>query len=250
MNLPVILLAGGLGTRLREETEFKPKPMVEIGGKPVLWHLMTNLAFQDLDNFIVCGGYKVEVIKEYFQEKPFKPLKERKSIPSAEHHNLANLRIIDTGELTPTGGRIHHVKNLLQKGSFLVTYGDGLANVDISKLLQFHKSHGKLATVTVHQPLSRFGLMDLNKNGQVKNFREKPQIKDWVNIGFFIFEYEVFNFLDTDTILEQEPLRKLAELGELFAYKHVGFWEPMDTYREYLHLASLWENKQAHWKNW
>jgi glucose-1-phosphate cytidylyltransferase len=258
VKIPVALLAGGLGTRLREETEIKPKPMVEIGGKPVLWHLMKNLSEQNCNEFIICTGYKSEVIKDYFlnyndrQGDITVSLGVKNNFVKNHFKTEENwtVTVADTGALTPTGGRIHKIRNYINNRRFIVTYGDGLADVDISKLLRFHESHGKIATVTTYQPFSRFGLMDIASDGLVNNFREKPKIVDWVNIGFFIFEPEIFEYLDENSVLEEEPLRLLARERELFAYQHEGFWEPMDTFREYSHLNSLWDSGKAKWKNW
>jgi len=257
-KIPAVLLAGGLGTRMREETEYKPKPMVEIGGKPVLWHIMKSLSASNMDEFVVCAGYKGELIKEYFLN--YQALTHDFTVDLSGQKNLQlhsddlrenwNVTVADTGQTTMTGGRVKKIEKYVAGRRFLVTYGDGLSNVDISKLLDFHIAHGKIATVTTTRPLSRFGVMDIESNGKVVQFREKPQVEDWVNIGFFIFEPEIFKFLNEDSILEREPLEELAKQGELFAYRHEGFWQPMDTYRESLQLNELWDKKQAPWKNW
>jgi glucose-1-phosphate cytidylyltransferase len=258
MSLPAVFLAGGLGTRLREETDYKPKPMVEIGGKPILWHLMKNFSIQSINEFVVCSGYKSEFIKDYFLN--YESRNSDITLSIGQNSSLSKIHfpvaeewkvtIADTGPLTPTGGRVNRIKSYVKNRRFIVTYGDGLADVDISALLKFHESHGKLATVTTFQPYSRFGLMEIESNGAVTNFREKPQIDDWINIGFFVFEPQIFDYLNDDSTLEQEPLHELAKDGELFAFKHNGFWEPMDTFREYTHLNELWETNQAKWKNW
>ena len=258
MSIPAVILAGGLGTRLREETDYKPKPMVEIGGKPILWHLMKNFSTQSINEFVVCSGYKSEYIKDYFLNYESRNSDITLSIgqnssDSNNHFPIAEkwkVTIADTGLITPTGGRVNKIKSYVENRRFIATYGDGLADVDISALLKFHESHGKLATVTTFQPYSRFGLMEIESNGAVTNFREKPQIDDWINIGFFVFEPQIFDYLNDDSTLEQEPLHELAKDGELFAFKHNGFWEPMDTFREYTHLNDLWETNQAKWKNW
>jgi len=257
-KIPAVLLAGGLGTRMREETEYKPKPMVEIGGKPVLWHIMKSLSASNMDEFVVCAGYKGELIKEYFLN--YQALTHDFTVDLSGQKNLQlhsddlrenwNVTVADTGQTTMTGGRVKKIEKYVAGRRFLVTYGDGLSIVDISKLLDFHIAHGKIATVTTTRPLSRFGVMDIESNGKVVQFREKPQVEDWVNIGFFIFEPEIFKFLNEDSILEREPLEELAKQGELFAYRHEGFWQPMDTYRESLQLNELWDKKQAPWKNW
>jgi glucose-1-phosphate cytidylyltransferase len=243
----VILLAGGLGTRMREETEYKPKPMVEIGGRPVLWHLMKSFSHFGLNEFVVCTGYRGDVIKDYFLNYDARMNDFTAHLGSAsriEMHGMHN-----ESPNTMTGGRVKRIQKYVE-GRFIVTYGDGLADVDITKLLKFHESHGKLATVTTVRPLSRFGVMDLDANGKVERFREKPQTDDYVNAGFFVFEPEVFDYLDEDCVLEQAPLEKLASLGELMAYRHEGFWQPMDTYREFVMLNEIWDSGHAPWKVW
>ena len=253
----VILLAGGLGTRMREETEYKPKPMVEIGGRPVLWHLMKSFSHFGLNEFVVCTGYRGDVIKDYFLNYDARMNDFTAHLGSASRiemhgmHNESELQVTvaDTGPNTMTGGRVKRIQKYVE-GRFIVTYGDGLADVDITKLLKFHESHGKLATVTTVRPLSRFGVMDLDANGKVERFREKPQTDDYVNAGFFVFEPEVFDYLDEDCVLEQAPLEKLASLGELMAYRHEGFWQPMDTYREFVMLNEIWDSGHAPWKVW
>jgi glucose-1-phosphate cytidylyltransferase len=253
----VILLAGGLGTRMREETEYKPKPMVEIGGRPVLWHLMKSFSHFGLNEFVVCTGYRGDVIKDYFLNYDARMNDFTAHLGSASRiemhgmHNESELQVTvaDTGPNTMTGGRVKRIQKYVE-GRFIVTYGDGLADVDITKLLKFHESHGKLATVTTVRPLSRFGVMDLDATGKVERFREKPQTDDYVNAGFFVFESEVFDYLDEDCVLEQAPLEKLASLGELMAYRHEGFWQPMDTYREFVMLNEIWDSGNAPWKVW
>lgn len=255
--MKVVLLAGGLGTRMREETEYKPKPMVEIGGRPVLWHLMKSFSHFGLNEFVVCTGYRGDVIKDYFLNYDARMndftahLGPASRIEMHGIHNEVELRVTvaDTGSNTMTGGRVKRIQKYVE-GRFIVTYGDGLADVDITKLLKFHESHGKLATVTTVRPLSRFGVMDLDATGKVERFREKPQTDDYVNAGFFVFESEVFDYLDEDCVLEQAPLEKLVSLGELMAYRHEGFWQPMDTYREFVMLNEIWDSGNAPWKVW
>jgi glucose-1-phosphate cytidylyltransferase len=257
-KLPVVLLAGGLGTRMREETEYKPKPMIEVGGQPVLWHIMKNLSVFQLDEFIVCAGYKGEHIKNFFLN--YSAMRNDFTLRLADRSNIElhgsdpvedwSVTVADTGPFTMTGGRVNRIRKYIKGRRFLVTYGDGLANVDIDQLLEFHISHGRIATVTTVRPLSRFGVMDIEHDGKVNKFKEKPQVDDWVNIGFFIFEPEIFNYLNDDCILEKSPLEQLAKIGELYAYRHEGFWEPMDTYREYQLLNDLWRCGEAPWKTW
>lgn len=255
--MKVVLLAGGLGTRMREETEYKPKPMVEVGGRPVLWHLMKSFATQGQKEFIVCTGYRGDVIKDYFLNYDARMndftahLGQSSHIEVHGNHEESDWRVTvaDTGANTMTGGRVKRVEKYLD-GRFMVTYGDGLADVDINALLAFHESHGKLATVTTVRPLSRFGVMDIDGDGRVMQFREKPLTDDYVNVGFFVFEQEVLKYLDDECVLEQTPLEQLAREGQLMAYRHEGFWQPMDTYREYTMLNEMWDKGEAPWKVW
>lgn len=256
--LPVVLLAGGLGTRMREETEYKPKPMVEVGGRPVIWHIMKNFSGFNLNDFIVCTGYKGQIIKEYFLNylafnHDFRvTLNHKDNVAILDENRSENwsVTVADTGETTMTGGRVNKVKKYIGNNRFIVTYGDGLADVDIEKLVHFHKSHGKIATVTTVKPLSRFGVMDIDSDGTVIQFKEKPQVDDWINIGFFVFEPQIFDYLDDYCVLEQQPLAALARDQQLMAFQHDGFWQPMDTYRESLLLNGLWDTQEAPWKNW
>lgn len=256
--LPVVLLAGGLGTRMREETEYKPKPMVEVGGRPVIWHIMKNFSGFNLNDFIVCTGYKGHIIKEYFLNylafnHDFRvTLNHKDNVAILDENRSENwsVTVADTGETTMTGGRVNKVKKYIGNNRFIVTYGDGLADVDIKKLVHFHKSHGKIATVTTVKPLSRFGVMDIDSDGTVIQFREKPQVDDWINIGFFVFEPQIFDYLDDYCVLEQQPLSALVRDQQLMAFQHDGFWQPMDTYRESLLLNGLWDTQEAPWKNW
>jgi glucose-1-phosphate cytidylyltransferase len=256
--ITTLILAGGLGTRLREETEFKPKPMVEVGSRPVIWHIMKNLSTQGTKDFVIGTGYKGEVIKDYFLNYDSRnnditvDLGRKSFVSHHGGHQESDWRvtITDTGESTMTGGRVFRSLKYLGEQRFLCTYGDGLADINLKKLLEFHESRGKIATVTTVQPLSRFGVMDVNSEGLVTNFREKPVMDGWVNAGFFIFEPEIIKYLTEDCVLEQGPLAQLAKDGELAAYRHEGFWQPMDTYRESLLLNELWATDQAPWKNW
>jgi glucose-1-phosphate cytidylyltransferase len=256
----IVLLAGGLGTRLREETEFTPKPMVKIGDKPVLWHIMKNLSHQGLSNFVIATGYKSEAIKDYFinyetrnNDFTINLGKSDKSISYHGNHDESDwsVTIAYTGENTNTGGRVKAASKYLEsKKPFMVTYGDGLADIDLNNLIRFHKMHGKLATVTTVRPISRFGVMEVSEDGEVKNFKEKPILDGWINIGFFVFEPKVLDLLTLESVLELDPLEKLADMNELMAYRHPGFWQPMDTYREFKLLNDMWENNSAPWKNW
>lgn len=256
--MKAILLAGGLGTRLREETEFRPKPMVEIGGRPVLWHIMKNLATQGITDFIIAAGYKSNMIKDYFLNyeawnNDFTiELGKRDSLQFHGAHNEGSWKvtIADTGESTMTGGRVWKASKYLEDETFLVTYGDGLADVDISLLKETHVNSETLVTVTTVRPTSRFGVMDVNEDGIVHHFKEKPVMDGWVNIGFFLMEPGVIDYLNEDSVLEEKPLATLAQARQLSAYKHPGFWQPMDTYRESVILNDLWNSGAAPWKNW
>jgi glucose-1-phosphate cytidylyltransferase len=256
--MKAILLAGGLGTRLREETEFRPKPMVEIGSRPVLWHIMKNLATQGITDFIIAAGYKSNMIKDYFLNyeawnNDFTiELGKRDSLQFHGAHNEGSWKvtIADTGESTLTGGRVWKASKYLEDETFLVTYGDGLADVDISLLKETHVNSETLVTVTTVRPTSRFGVMDVNEDGIVHHFKEKPVMDGWVNIGFFLMEPSVIDYLNEDSVLEEKPLATLAQARQLSAYKHPGFWQPMDTYRESVILNDLWNSGAAPWKNW
>lgn len=256
--MKAVLLAGGLGTRMREETEFRPKPMVDVGGRPVLWHIMKILGQQNIADFVICTGYKSEYIKNYFTN--YGAVNQDFTVTLGDHrgivyhgdHGEANwsVTVADTGALTMTGGRIKKIQKYVGNERFLCTYGDGIADIDLKKLIEYHESHGKLATMTTVQPMSRFGVLDLDEDGSVRQFKEKPQVEGWINIGYFIFEPEVFDYLGENSVLEDEPLRRLAEDGQIAAYPHHGFWQPMDTYRDTLLLNEFWDSGHAPWKNW
>jgi glucose-1-phosphate cytidylyltransferase len=254
----VVILCGGLGTRLREETEYRPKPMVEVGGRPVLWHIMKLFAHHGLTDFVVCIGYRGDMIKDYFLNyeswsKDFTVrLGDRESVRFHGDHAETGwqVTVAGTGDETQTGGRVKRVERYLDGDTFLVTYGDGLADVDLTALLEFHRAHGKLATVTTTRPLSRFGIVEIDAEQRVDRFREKPLGDEWVSAGFFVFQREFLDYLDADCILEREPLEQLANKGELVAYQHEGFWQPMDTYRELLMLSDMWNSGEAPWAVW
>jgi glucose-1-phosphate cytidylyltransferase len=256
--MKAVLLAGGLGTRMREETEFRPKPMVEIGGRPVLWHIMKVLGTQGITDFVICAGYKSEYIKNYFYNYGASNLDftvrlgdQSSTVFHGSHDEFDwKVTVADTGESTMTGGRIKMIERYVEGETFLATYGDGIADIDLAALSAFHQSHAKIATMTVTQPTSRFGVVDIGDSGLVSKFREKPQVNDWINMGYFVFNPAVFNYLQFDSVLEENPLRELATQSQLGAYKHYGFWQPMDTYREFLELNSLWDTGQADWKIW
>lgn len=255
--MKVVILAGGLGTRLSEETIIKPKPMVEVGGKPILWHIMNIYSFHGFNEFIVALGYKGEVIKEYFlnyynlQSDLTISLKTGEVIASKNCYRDWGIHLVDTGLNSMTGGRVYRLRDKLSNETFMLTYGDGVSSIDIKKLLEFHKSHGKIATVTAVKPSARFGGMKFNGD-RVIEFTEKPQTGEgWINGGFFVFEPKVFDYLHgDDAILEGKPLENLAKDGQLMAYKHDGFWQCMDTLRDKQLLENLWANDKAPWKVW
>jgi glucose-1-phosphate cytidylyltransferase len=257
--MKTVILCGGVGTRLREETEFRPKPLVEVGGRPILWHIMKLYAHYGFRDFVLCLGYRGNMIKEYFlnyeaMNNDFTIcLGQKSQIEYNDHHAEQDFRVTlaDTGIDCMTGGRIKRVAKYVPDDCFMVTYGDGIGDVDICKLLAFHRSHGKLATVTTFRPASRFGILDITPSDQVTNFIEKPRGDAWASAGFFIFQRKVFDYLGgDDCILEYEPLERLAAQGELMAYHHGGFFYAMDTYREYQVLNDLWKSGQAPWKVW
>lgn len=255
----VVLLAGGLGSRLAEETSLRPKPMVEIGGSPILWHIMSIYAAHGIHDFIVACGYKAEFIKEYFRNFYYHSSDFTVDLRNGSVQALSSsspdwrVAVIDTGLNTMTGGRLLRLKDRLKGGTFMVTYGDGVADIDVSALLEFHRSHGRLATVTAVRPPARFGGLVFGEDNGVREFSEKPQAQaGWINGGFFVFEPEFLDFItEGDTsILERRPLEAAAQQGQLMAYRHEGFWQPMDTLRERQMLEAHWESGRAPWKVW
>jgi glucose-1-phosphate cytidylyltransferase len=255
--MKVVILAGGLGTRLSEETVAKPKPMVEIGGRPVLWHIMKSYESFGLTDFIICCGYKGYLIKEYFanyalhlSDVTFNLETGEKIIHKRRGENW-NVTLIDTGENSMTGGRLARVKEFVGDDDFCFTYGDGVADVDIASLISFHRSHGRLATMTACYPPGRFGALDIVDN-RINQFKEKPRGDGGVvNGGFFVLNPKIFDFIEGDsTVWEQEPLNRLAEDGELMAFEHDGFWQPMDTLRDKNLLDKLWSDGAAPWCTW
>jgi len=261
-DIPVVILCGGKGTRLREETEYKPKPMVEIGGRPIVWHIMKSYAHYGFRRFILCLGYRGHVIKDYFLnyeamssdftvELGHSAADQRMNYDSNHEEEGFQVTLVDTGLEVMTGSRIKRIQPHIQTEQFMVTYGDGLANVDIGTLVAYHKAHGKLATLLAVQPPSRFGILDLASDGRVERFSEKVK-NDWINGGFFVFNHGVFDYLDSDPacVLEQAPLQKLAADGQLMSFQHNGFWLGMDTFREYEMLNGLWDSNAAPWAVW
>ena len=251
--MEVVILAGGLGTRLSEETDIKPKPMVEVGGKPILWHIMKIYENYGFNNFTLALGYKGEVIKDYFMNYHSYSsdlevnLKNGEVSFSNQVSEDWNVSLINTGISSMTGGRLLRLRDKL-KETFMLTYGDGVSDIDLQELLKFHKSHGKIATVTAVIPSARFGGMHVD-DGRVLNFKEKPQSgSGWINGGFFIFEPSIFDYLDDDTtVLEHEPMEKLVNDGELMAYQHHGYWQCMDTIRDRESLQEIWSSGDASW---
>ncbi|SCJ73216.1 Glucose-1-phosphate cytidylyltransferase [uncultured Clostridium sp.] len=256
--MKVVILAGGFGTRLSEETDIKPKPMVEIGGKPILWHIMKIYSKYGYNEFIICCGYKGYAIKEYFISYYNHTCDITVNLKSGNlkvHKSNAEdwkVTLVDTGLNTLTGGRIKRIKDYIGNEPFLLTYGDGVADINIEKLVEFHKLNKKLVTVTSVQPSGRFGALDIGGNDEVFNFVEKPAGDGaWINGGFFVCEPQVFSYLKDDyTIWEKEPLQQLARDGQLMAYKHYGFWKPMDMLRDKIELDNLWNTGKAPWKIW
>ncbi|GLU30713.1 glucose-1-phosphate cytidylyltransferase [Trinickia caryophylli] len=256
--MKAVILAGGLGTRLSEETGLRPKPMVEVGGRPILWHIMKIYSHHGVNDFIICLGYKGYVIKEYFanyflhmSDVTFDMASNKMEV----HQNNAEpwrVTLVETGADTQTGGRLGRVRDYLAgEEDFCFTYGDGVADVDVGKLIAFHRAHGKQATITATQPPGRFGALNIN-HGQVESFREKPQGDGaWINGGYFVLKPAVIDLIDgDDTIWERKPLETLARQGQLQAYEHQGFWQPMDTLRDKHHLEELWARGEAPWKKW
>lgn len=258
--MKVVILCGGQGTRLREETEYRPKPMVEVGGRPILWHIMKIFAHFGLKDFVLCLGYRGNDIKEYFlnyeamnNDFTLSLGSRHKIIYHGEHQEQDyNVTLADTGLNAMTGARVKRVERYLDGDTFLVTYGDGLSNVNIPNLLKFHQEHGRLATVTTFRPISRFGILDVDSKGQVQAFTEKPRVEGRASAGFLVFNRKALDYISSDEncVLEREPLEKLAAAGQLMAYPHEGFFFAMDTYREYLALNEMWQRGECPWKLW
>lgn len=256
--MKVVLLAGGLGTRISEETEIKPKPMVEIGGKPIIWHIMKLYSHYGWNEFIVCLGYKGYRIKEYFSNYFLHrsdvtiDISQNKLTVHATIAEPWKVTLVDTGIDTMTGGRIKQIEPYIGSETFMLTYGDGVADISIDALLRFHQSQGKLATLTAIQPASRFGVLEFDEHGLVHEFHEKPKgQQSYINGGFFVLEPEIFSYIKgNDTVWEKEPLEQLALHRQLTAFKHEGFWRPMDTLRDKNALEELWNKGKAPWKVW
>lgn len=260
--MKVVILAGGMGTRLSEETGTKPKPMIEIGGKPILWHIMKEYSHYGFNDFIICCGYKQHMIKEWFanyylyaSDMTF-DFTNGNSGASVEIHSSETepwrVTCIDTGLKTMTGGRIKRIKNYVGEETFMLTYGDGVCDVNIQKLVDFHNSHGKKATLTAVVQKQEKGILDISEIGAVRSFREKSKLDETpINAGYMVLESSVFDYIDGDgTVFEQGPLSKLAEEGQLMSYRHEGFWQCMDSAREKALLETMWNKKQAPWVCW
>jgi glucose-1-phosphate cytidylyltransferase len=258
--MKVVIFAGGLGTRLSEETDVRPKPMVEIGGKPIIWHIMKIYSHYGFNDFVVCLGYKGYVIKEYFMNYFLHntdltiDIKNNKVAYHASKNEDFKITLVDTGTDTKTAGRLQRVKKYIGDEDFMLTYGDGVSDININELLAFHQKGGKIATVTAIQMDSRFGGMDIDASGDVSSFKEKAKDESkWINGGFFVLKSEVFNYLEedmTDMMWEDAPLEQLAADGQLQAFRHRGFWKPMDALRDKIELEQLWQTDKAKWKLW
>lgn len=256
--MKVVILAGGFGTRLSEETHLRPKPMVDIGDKPILWHIMKIYSSYGYNDFVICLGYKGYMIKEYFANYFIHQSDLTIDLTNntiETHHSKAEpwkVTLVDTGKESMTGGRIKRIQKYVGNEPFLLTYGDGVGNVDISALVEEHRRNQKLVTVTAVQPSGRFGALNLAENNQVNSFLEKPKGDgSWINGGFFVCQPEVFRYLDSDTtVWEKEPMERIAADGQLQAFKHLGFWKPMDTLRDKQELEQAWESGTAPWKTW
>lgn len=256
-RIPVVILCGGMGTRLAELTDLRPKPMVEIGGRPILWHIMKHYSHYGFSEFVLALGYKGEMIKRYFLD--FYALSQDLTVSLVDgkvqtlNHNDVerwHVHLVDTGLTTTTGGRIKRLESLINKSTFMLTYGDGVSNVDLNKLLTFHRSQGGLATVTAVRPQARFGALEFDGD-RICRFKEKPSLYEgWINGGFFVVEPGALEYINKDMMWEQSPLECLARDGQLHAYRHEGFWQCMDNIRELHYLESLWESGNPPWKTW
>ncbi len=258
-NTKVVIFAGGLGTRLSEETDIRPKPMVEIGGKPILWHIMKGYSAYGFNNFIICLGYKGHLIKEYFtnyfMHQSDITIDVAKNTTEIHNNNCEPWRVtlVDTVLYSMTGARLKKIRNYVGDKTFMLTYGDGVSDIDIKKLFEFHKSHGKIATVTAVQPEGKFGALTIDENNSIISFREKPKGDSaWINGGFFVLEPKIFDYIDDgdQVIWENDPIKKIINDGQLKTYKHTGFWKCMDTLNDKQVLNGLWETGNARWLKW
>ncbi|MCR5756868.1 MAG: glucose-1-phosphate cytidylyltransferase [Selenomonas sp.] len=257
--MKAVILAGGYGTRISEESQYKPKPMVEIGGMPILWHIMKEYSFYGINDFVICAGYKQDMVKEWFNnyfiytsDVTFDFTDGKHIILREQHSEPWKVTVVDTGNGTMTGGRIKRIQPYVGDEAFCMTYGDGVCDVNIGKLIEFHKSHGKLATLTAVLQDQSKGVLDIGGDNAVRSFREKTKEDSVpINAGYMVLEPQVFDYLDGDEcVFEKEPLRKLAEEGQLMSYQHKGYWQCMDTLREKNQLENLWKSGKAPWKVW
>jgi len=257
--MKVVILAGGFGTRISEESHMRPKPMIEVGGMPILWHIMKEYSYYGYHEFIICAGYRQHMIKEYFADYYLHRSDITFDFSAGNemivHNNVAEpwkVTIVDTGLKTMTGGRIKRIQKYINDETFMLTYGDGVCNVNIQELERFHRNHGKIGTITAINVNQRFGVMELEENGAIRNFREKDECdSSIINGGYMVFEPAVFDLLkDDSTVFEQKPLETLASQGQLMAYQHQGFWQCMDTQRDKKLLEDLWASGEAPWKQW
>lgn len=257
--MKVVILAGGFGTRISEESHLKPKPMIEIGGMPILWHIMKTYSHYGFNEFIICAGYKQEYIKKWFNDYflhtsdiTFDFTNDSEVIIHNKHAEPWKVTVVDTGLSTQTGGRVKRIKNYVGNETFMLTYGDAVGNINIKELVEYHKSHGKLGTVSVYNFGQNKGVLDISKDGSVSAFREKSNLDgDLINIGYMVFEPQLFDLIVGETIIfEQEPMKILVEQNQLMAYLHKGYWQCMDTLREKQQLEKLWESNKAPWKIW
>lgn len=256
--MKVVILAGGYGTRISEESQFKPKPMIEIGGMPILWHIMKEYSAHGFNEFIICAGYRQDYIKKWFadyslitSDVTFDFTENNKTIIHSRSTEPWKVTVVDTGLNTQTGGRVKRIKDYIGDETFLLTYGDAVGDIDIKKLVEYHKSHGKIGTISVYNFGQNKGVLEIEK-GHVKAFREKSDLDgDLINIGFMVFEPKFFDYIESDSIiLEKEPINSLVQSGQLMAYTHRGFWQCMDTLREKEQLEKLWSAGEAPWKKW
>jgi glucose-1-phosphate cytidylyltransferase len=255
-NIPVVILCGGFGTRLAEQTEVRPKPLVEIGGRPILWHIMTHYSCHGFNEFVLALGYKGDLIKRYFLDYHALgrdltiSLQDGQVVPINSNVEAWKVHLVDTGETTLTGGRLRQLQPLIGKGTFMLTYGDGVADVRLDELLAFHRSNGGLVTLTAVRPPARFGALEFEGN-QIRHFKEKSTLHEgWINGGFSVVEPEALNYIESDVMWEHAPMETLAKDGHLFAHRHEGFWQCMDTLRDLRYLEGLWDSGRAPWKTW
>ncbi len=253
--MKVVILCGGMGTRLREETEYKPKPMVEIGGHPILWHIMKSYASHGFNEFVLCLGYKQGVIRDYFlnyqgmnNDFTIKLAARDEIVYHNNHREDWTVTLVDTGALTKKGTRIKMIERHIDGDEFMITYGDGVSDINFKKLVEFHRSHARTATFTGVHPISRFATVETNAKGEIVDWNEKKQLEGYINAGFLVVNRKLFKYLDDDCELEEAPLKQLAKEDQLRMYRHDGFWQCMDTYRDSIHLNELWNKNQAPWR--